>query len=114
MDKPPRSKNEKIVDKWTFIRYLVIGIYVGFATVGIFVYWYVFYTWAAYDHQTITFGQLSGWTNCPNWNDLKVTEQFKQNPCEIFTSGKSKASTLSLTVLVVIEMLNALNAISEN
>jgi Ca2+-transporting ATPase len=39
---------------------------------------------------------------------------FSKNPCEYFTKGKIKASTLSLSVLVVIEMLNALNALSED
>ena len=34
--------------------------------------------------------------------------------CSYFSEGKKKASTLSLTVLVVIEMLNALNALSED
>ena len=33
--------------------------------------------------------------------------------CEYFTEGKAKASTLSLSVLVAIEMFNALNALSE-
>lgn len=35
------------------------------------------------------------------------------NPCGFFHEGKAKASTLSLSVLVAIEMFNALNALSE-
>jgi hypothetical protein len=34
-------------------------------------------------------------------------------PCGYFREGKAKASTLSLSVLVAIEMFNALNALSE-
>lgn len=36
-----------------------------------------------------------------------------EEPCDYFTVGKTKASTLSLSVLVAIEMFNALNALSE-
>jgi len=39
---------------------------------------------------------------------------LQSNPCDYFIKGKVKASTLSLSVLVVIEMLNSLNAISED
>ena len=40
---------------------------------------------------------------------------LSENPCDYFSAeGKVKASTLSLSVLVTIEMLNALNALSEN
>lgn len=35
------------------------------------------------------------------------------DPCDYFTYGKAKASTLSLSVLVAIEMFNAMNALSE-
>lgn len=36
------------------------------------------------------------------------------NPCDYFTVGKVKAMTLSLSVLVAIEMFNSLNALSED
>ena len=37
-----------------------------------------------------------------------------ENNCDYFLTGKKKASTLSLTVLVMIEMFNSLNAMSED
>merc|ERR1711907_657381 len=39
---------------------------------------------------------------------------FQENPCDYFGKGKVVASTLSLSVLVTIEMFNALNALSED
>merc|ERR1719388_782191 len=40
MLKPPRRKDDNLISSWVFFRYCVIGLYVGFATVGIFIYWY--------------------------------------------------------------------------
>lgn len=41
-------------------------------------------------------------------------ETYKfSDPCDYFMYGKAKASTLSLSVLVAIEMFNAMNALSE-
>lgn len=36
------------------------------------------------------------------------------SPCDYFTVGSAKATTLSLTVIVAIEMLNSYNALSED
>jgi Ca2+-transporting ATPase len=41
MRQPPRKKTDKLISGWVFFRYMVIGLYVGFATVGVFAYWYV-------------------------------------------------------------------------
>ncbi|GMI94671.1 ARABIDOPSIS THALIANA ER-TYPE CA2+-ATPASE 1, ER-type Ca2+-ATPase 1 [Hibiscus trionum] len=40
--------------------------------------------------------------------------EFNLDPCDYFQSVKIKASTLSLSVLVTIEMFNSLNALSED
>lgn len=54
---------------------------------------------------------------CEKWTDFKVNDfmgiDLQTNPCNYFTLGKRKAVSLSLTVLVIIEMLNAMNAISD-
>merc|ERR1712046_55292 len=34
MSKPPRQKDDNLISGWVFFRYMVIGLYVGFATVG--------------------------------------------------------------------------------
>jgi Ca2+-transporting ATPase len=40
MEKPPRKTEDGLISNWVYFRYMIVGIYVGFATVGIFVYWY--------------------------------------------------------------------------
>merc|ERR550537_1046626 len=42
MLKPPRRKDDNLISRWVFFRYMVIGLYVGVATVGIFIFWYSF------------------------------------------------------------------------
>lgn len=42
MKKPPRRQDDDLISGWVLVRYCVIGFYVGAATVGIFIYWYVF------------------------------------------------------------------------
>lgn len=110
--------DEPIVTSWVFVRYMAIGTYVGLATVGVFVYWYCAYDWAEDGHPLVTFNQLANWSECSDWKDFAVANygpyDFTGRPCGYFTFGKTKASTLSLTVLVVIEMFNAINNLSED
>lgn len=44
MKRKPRGQGDPIINGWMFFRYLVIGMYVGFATVAGFGYWFMFYS----------------------------------------------------------------------
>jgi Ca2+-transporting ATPase len=119
MRKPPRSSDDRLISTWVFFRYMVVGLYVGVATVGIFIYWYLYYDWAGDNHTLVSFDQLSNWGKCSSWegfevNDVDGMSFAGDKACSYFTAGKAHASTLSLSVLVLIEMLNALNALSED
>lgn len=119
MQKAPRRKDDNLISAWVFFRYMVIGLYVGFATVGIFVYWFVLDD-NVDGHTLVSVDQLMHWGQCREWVGFMAKPfgygpaSYDQNACSYFTAGKVKASTLSLTVLVVIEMLNAFNALSED
>ena len=41
MMKPPRARHESILSPWLLSRYMVTGLYVGFATIGSYVWWYL-------------------------------------------------------------------------
>ncbi|GLJ15868.1 hypothetical protein SUGI_0261930 [Cryptomeria japonica] len=127
MRKPPRKSNDSLINAWVFFRYMVIGLYVGLATVGIFALWYTHDSFLGIDfsadgHTLVTFSQLTSWGECPSWEGFEVSPfsaggrifSFDSNPCDYFSSGKAKATTLSLSVLVAIELFNSLNALSEN
>merc|ERR1711863_177661 len=103
MDKPPRSSEETLITPWLFFRYMAIGIYVGIATVGGASYWFL------YDPTgpQMSYSQLSNFLSCP-----AEPEDFKGLSCEIFQAPE--AMTMALSVLVTIEMCNAINSLSEN
>jgi Ca2+-transporting ATPase len=126
MKKPPRRSDDSLITPWILFRYLIIGLYVGIATVGIFVIWYTHGSFMGIDltgdgHTLVSYSQLSNWGQCSTWDNFTVTpftagtRTFTfDNPCEYFQAGKVKATTLSLSVLVAIEMFNSLNALSED
>ncbi|XP_039037609.1 calcium-transporting ATPase 4, endoplasmic reticulum-type-like [Hibiscus syriacus] len=127
MKKPPRRSNDSLITAWILFRYLVIGSYVGLATVGAFIIWYTHHSFIGIDlsldgHSQVTYTQLANWDQCSSWENFTASPftagsqvfNFDTNPCDYFKSGKIKASTLSLSVLVAIEMFNSLNALSED
>jgi len=103
MEKPPRSANETLITPWLFFRYMAIGIYVGAATVGGAAYWFM---------MDPTGPQMSFWQLSHHMSCYSDPEDFKGISCEIFQAPE--AMTMALSILVTIEMANALNSVSEN
>ncbi|KAL5490444.1 hypothetical protein ACEPAI_5277 [Sanghuangporus weigelae] len=100
---PPRNSREPLVGKWLFFRYMVIGIYVGCATVFGYAWWFLYYSGGP----QISFHQLTNFHKCAT--------AFPEIGCEMFTNEMShRATTMSLSILVTIEMFNAMNSLSEN
>lgn len=103
MDKPPRAAQESLISKWLFFRYVAIGGYVGCATVGSAVWWFMVYD----QGPQLSWYQVSHWMRC----DIEP-ENFPDLDCDVFQDNHPNA--MALSVLVTIEMLNALNSLSEN
>jgi len=100
---PPRDSREPLVGKWLFFRYMAVGIYVGCATVFGYAWWFMFYTGGP----QISFHQLTNFHQC--------STLFPEIGCQMFTNEMSRtATTMSLSILVTVEMFNAMNSLSEN
>ncbi|EEE59867.1 hypothetical protein OsJ_12452 [Oryza sativa Japonica Group] len=141
----PRKVNEAVVNGWLFFRYLIIGAYVGLATIAGFVWWFVY----SEDGPRLPYSELARkpllhalllarkwdkmmWSNNhtssyqqkpislikeipsigPQVNFDSCSTRQTSYPCSIFEDRHP--STVSMTVLVVVEMFNALNNLSEN
>ncbi|CAG0918999.1 unnamed protein product [Notodromas monacha] len=100
MTKPPRRADEGLISGWL---YMAIGGYVGAGTVGASAWWYMY----APNGPHMTYYQLTHHLQC-----LTDTESFKGIDCSVF--GDPHPMTMALSVLVTIEMCNALNSLSEN
>jgi magnesium-transporting ATPase (P-type) len=84
-------------------RYLIIGMYVGLATAWGFLWWYLWYS----EGPKLSYKALSHFQKCDA--AAAAAAGYK---CEIFSDNHPK--TVAMTVLVIVEMFNALNNISEN
>ncbi|XP_047665155.1 sarcoplasmic/endoplasmic reticulum calcium ATPase 1 isoform X2 [Tachysurus fulvidraco] len=103
MVKPPRNPKEPLISGWLFFRYLAIGGYVGLGTVSAATWWYLYDE----DGPQVSFHQLRHFMQCTEDNPM-----FDGINCEVFESRYP--TTMALSVLVTIEMFNALNSLSEN
>eukprot|EP00127_Corallochytrium_limacisporum_P003416 Clim_evm44s149 gene=Clim_evmTU44s149 len=103
MQKKPRNPREPFIDTWLFIRYLLIGCYVGAATVGAAAWWFM----VDPTGPLMTYDVLTDQPSCSNYalsNGYTCDRVFEDNT----------PASVALSVLVTIEMFNALNSVSEN
>lgn len=103
MQRPPRRANEPLITGWLFFRYLAVGVYVGCATVGAAAWWYM----SSPEGPQLSYYQLTHHLSC-----ISEPEAFAGVDCSVFHDPHPM--TMALSVLVTIEMLNALNSLSEN
>ncbi|KAL4181762.1 hypothetical protein AMTRI_Chr12g239000 [Amborella trichopoda] len=96
----PRKVGEAVVTGWLFFRYLVIGAYVGLATIAGFIWWFVY----SDGGPKLPYYELVNFDTC--------STRETTYSCTVFEDRHP--STVSMTVLVVVEMFNALNNLSEN
>eukprot|EP00043_Microstomoeca_roanoka_P017279 m.180000 g.180000 ORF g.180000 m.180000 type:complete len:1004 (+) comp16608_c1_seq1:211-3222(+) len=112
MEKPPRSSKDPLISGWLFFRYLAVGFYVGAATVASSVWWFMFYE----EGPQFGWHQLTSYIKCTpeTWEStyLGGNKDFLEEGCHTFQDDRPM--TMALSVLVIIELLNALNSVSED
>jgi Ca2+ transporting ATPase len=118
MDRKPRSTEDQLISGWLFFRYMIIGLYVGVATVAGAAWWFML----ADDGPQLSYEQLSNFKKCTtetyasDFTNPAANFPFPSDaahPCdELFDRNEPK--TMALSILVVIELLNALNSVSED
>jgi Ca2+-transporting ATPase len=106
MRRPPRGRDDPLVSRFTLVRYVVTGTYVGVATVGAFLY--------HYHRMGVPWHKVGKWVECSGWAAGSLPGF--ENACDAFDPAKGKllASSVALSTLVAMEMLRALCAVSES
>merc|ERR1712128_315677 len=102
-DRPPRKASENLISPWLFFRYMVIGGYVGVATVFAAFWWFLYVP----SGPQLNYYQITNHLSC-----IVGPENFEGLDCDIFRH--TAPMTMALSTLVTIEMLNAHNSLSEN
>merc|ERR1719370_1993652 len=108
MEKKPRGSTDALISPWLLFRYCVIGGYVGVATVMASSWWFLY----APDGPEMSYWELTHFMQCTVDPDKFAFMESGDWDCSVF--GDPHPMTMALSVLVTIEMLNALNSVSEN
>ncbi|KAJ2147025.1 hypothetical protein IW136_000326 [Coemansia sp. RSA 678] len=105
MQHKPRSAKQPIVSSWLLVRYTIIGAYVGFATVFGYAWHYMYSPQGPH----VSYYELTHFHQCERLFGDRMD-------CAATFGGAHAliASTISLSILVSIEMFNAMNSLSEN
>ncbi|CAK8692180.1 unnamed protein product [Clavelina lepadiformis] len=103
MRKAPRSTKDSLISPWLMLRYCAVGGYVGIATVSASLWWFL----SAPNGPQMSWWQVTHFMSCQT-----QPEHFEGISCKIFEDPHPM--TMALSVLVFIELCNALNSISEN
>ncbi|KAH0853683.1 hypothetical protein HID58_092974, partial [Brassica napus] len=69
MKKPPCRSDDSLITPWILFCYMVIGMYVGVETVGVFIIWYTHSSFMGIDlsqdgHSLVSYSQLAHWGQC--------------------------------------------------
>lgn len=126
MEKKPRKADDSLINGWLFFRYMAIGLWIGFATVAGAAWWFVL----SAEGPQIPFDVLRNYKECNAESSANFVgnnalfynpaegqswphkSYVGESPCEVFKDWTPM--TMALTVLVMIELLNALNSVSED
>lgn len=111
MLRPPRDRRQPLLNKWQLFRYGMTGLYVGVATLVAFTWYYL--------DKGVSLFDLRRWDSCHDWAPLEGflhsadAPNLPLDPCGIFSGGHLRqAQAVALSVLVAVELLKAVAAVS--
>jgi Ca2+-transporting ATPase len=100
MTRPPRPRHDSLLTPWLLMRYLLTGSYVGVAAITAYIQWF--------RDRGISFAQLR---NNPV-TEMIAASSYLTTDGTISGNGLAYPQSLALSVLVVIELLKAISAVS--